>query len=128
MGCASNQHVRVAKKTRPTRRLLSLWQECEADEPFIDEANSEEEDEIDHVRCNSDYSDQKQEGSVEEEGQMREQLGRQEGPLQQNGGSLRGRVESGGDAGKCRETHDLLVSFPVVQRQPERLDTSHQVQ
>ncbi|KAI4466077.1 hypothetical protein MML48_3g00018588 [Holotrichia oblita] len=50
-------------------RLLSLWQECEADE-----ADSEKEDEIDHVSCNSDYSNQDQEAEVEEEGQMREQL------------------------------------------------------
>ncbi|KAI4462550.1 voltage-gated potassium channel [Holotrichia oblita] len=55
-------------------RLLSLWQECEAAETFIDEAHLEEKDEIDHVSFNSDYSDQEQEAEVEEEGQMREQL------------------------------------------------------
>ncbi|KAK9679582.1 hypothetical protein QE152_g39873 [Popillia japonica] len=55
-------------------RLLSLWQECEADEPFIDEADSQEEDEIHHVSCNSHDSDQEQEAQVEEEGQMRQQL------------------------------------------------------
>ncbi|KAI4462546.1 voltage-gated potassium channel [Holotrichia oblita] len=55
-------------------RLLSLWQEFEAAETFIDEAHLEEKDEIDHVSFNSDYSDQEQEAEVEEEGQIREQL------------------------------------------------------
>ncbi|KAK9679210.1 Transposase IS4 [Popillia japonica] len=66
--------IKICEWQKEQDRLLSLWQEYEADEPFIDEADSQEEDEIHHVSCNSDYSDQEQEAEVEEEGHMREQL------------------------------------------------------
>ncbi|CAG9818093.1 unnamed protein product [Phaedon cochleariae] len=47
-------------------RLLNLWEEHEAIEPYIDEEDSEEEDEIDHLSTNTDYSDQEQAAGDEE--------------------------------------------------------------
>lgn len=58
------------------RRLQSLWQETENDENFIDEDDSEEDDEIDNVSLCSDYPDLEQDAE-EENPEMQEVDGQQ---------------------------------------------------